>query len=432
MLVQIFYLMFIFSYITQDNPINGMEVSLLNLILSEVCSSQLNLLWGWGLIFLYGKVFIQSFIIHAILFTLINSGCFGYEFKNKVYSILGKYPSLLYLIPFISYMLYITFIKYYIIFCDGDNIITIAVENGTITWIGSRIEELANQLGLAGVFAGIARFTSLILSTQKSLSAGPKIGMTLFTSFGNGAVFNMDNHNLNKMVNKNDSSTLEVSIDKGSLNFTSSPISVEDQTSLFISSENVSKLFGLNSHHANFSLFNRANDYFHITNNQTIYSTEEGKQLKIIELLYKTNPNWRDGFNPLSDGSSTNPNTADILIINSPLEGENIISELVRDNLVELLELDLSIHLCMVPLLCYIFILLTSKYIINGSKLDTIKNLPFGLSKDTMLIKYIIKIIKLWGATSLFWIYFGLISISFFVGASIQFHISVINQLNQF
>ena len=129
------------------------------------------------------------------------------------------------------------------------------------------------------------------------------------------------------------------------------------------------------------------------------------KDSKIIEMIKeKHNGNITELFSK----------SEDTLLINSPLESNNLINSELKNSIIEILNYNLTINLIMIYFILMLIFIFTIKYVINKETFsEKILNLPLGF-KGKYLQIFLIKIITAWQASNILWIYFILFFLLFF------------------
>lgn len=146
--------------------------------------------------------------------------------------------------------------------------------------------------------------------------------------------------------------------------------------------------------------------YFTSTN--IIYLDDGQNAISIIKIK---DGNISEKFQNTGMNITENVVIKDLLIldthINSPIEPGDL-NVTIKNQVLELLGLNLNIHFIMIYLLLMCLFLLTIKFIIDSKvSLDFIKNWPMG----NIIYNLINKLLNVWSKTNIYWLYFLLLSL---------------------
>jgi len=334
------------------------------------------------------NIFLVSLILHFCIFYSLNIGIVGKSFKNQFSNLFSNNKFLFFLVPYFVSLLIFYILNYNIIYLDNkDVIVTAIIDKAEVELTGQFFNQVLENVGTAAVFAAGARIAAVLVAKQP-IGIFPKLGII----GGTGSGFSISYKMINNSIPSTNSANM--SIPTGHLKLKVELSNLKNELTNDNFNSVLTKLFG----NSNSLKDLKINDYNIINTEKFIEVKGNLKQTsKILDEVEKLEPNWDNN------------------LINSSLEKGDLLNFPFKDEIIHNLSLNLTLHYVMIYLMFMLFIIVTSKVIIdNNIQFDNIKSYPLGKYIHYFLIKYT----TMWGKRANLWIYFILFSLIFFTCVS--------------
>jgi len=340
------------------------------------------------------NIFLVSLILHFCIFYSLNIGIVGKSFKNRFSNLFSNNKFLFFLVPYFVSLLIFIILNYNIIYLDNkDVIVTAIIDKAEVELTGQFFNQVLENVGTAAVFATGARIAAVLVAKQP-IGLLPKLGVIGSTGSGFSISYKMINNNIPSTNSAN------MSIPTGHLKFKVELSSLKNELTNDKLNSVLNKLLRM------LRLFGNSNSLKDLKNNgYSLINTEKyievkgtlNQTSKILDEVEKLEPNWDNN------------------LINSSLEKGDLLNIPFKDEIIHNLSLNLTLHYVMIYLMFMLFVIITSKVIIdNNIQFDNIKSYPLGKYIHYFLIKYI----TMWGKRANLWIYLILFSLFFFTCVS--------------
>jgi hypothetical protein len=353
----------------------------------------------------YMYIFILGFLLHLFILYMILNGFMGNNIKYRVSIMLKKNISLFFIVPFFIYLFTIIYLEYNVIYLDNIKPISVTTSMGNteIELTGSFFNSIFSNLGAAGVFAASARISAALVS-KHSMNLLPKIGVIGGTSAGFTAVFKLINYSIPNNTSVQANIPTGVFKLKCEVEDIKSAISNSDSVSNTLKNTELKNILDRWGNELNpfFLKKNNSNSFKELSDRIEFNSNVE-QSSKALEEVNKIDPNWVDKT------------------INSPLEKGDMlnISHSFKDQLLEILSTNLTLHFIIVYLSFMLILIFTSKLILEkGWTFNKIKDLPLPFGINNFISSILTRMINVWKLNSNVWIYFIMVTLFIFNCAS--------------
>ena len=351
---------------------------------------------------------LSGFLINYFILNLVLNGLFGYTLKDILVEKLQRkdtiwFNKLLFIYFIISLFIILLNINN-IVYLDDNTSINFTSDNVNISVNGDFLGKLALLIGSSGAFivgskigyAAVAKYPIGFLS-KTAISASTGSGFTFAWRLTLAT-----NEYIEGYGKLNKSSNDSISVELNNVNLCSKVETTINK--LPIESSNLKTIDSLKSLHGN------TKNYL----TESIKSSSDTNNSKILEMIEKDkkcsiSEIFKNNGEQISDGVTINDG-----FINSPLEA-NEISLTIKNQVIELLGYNLTIHYIMLYLIIMGIFIFTIKFIIDSNvSTENLKKLPLG----NYIYYFANKILSLWKKSNTFWIYFILFSLFIMMSAS--------------
>lgn len=351
---------------------------------------------------------LSGFLINYFILNLVLNGLFGYTLKDILVEKLQRkdtiwFNKLLFIYFIISLFIILLNINN-IVYLDDNTSISFTSDNVNISVNGDFLGKLALLIGSSGAFivgskigyAAVAKYPIGFL-TKTAISASTGSGFTFAWRLTLAT-----NEYIEGYGKLNKSSNESITVELSNVNLCSKVETTINK--LPIESSNLKTIDTLKSLHGN------TKNYL----TESLKSSSDTNNSKILEMIEKDkkcsiSEIFQNNGEQISDGVTINDG-----FINSPLEA-NEISLTIKNQVIELLGYNLTIHYIMLYLIIMGIFIFTIKFIIDSNvSTENLKKLPLG----NYIYYFANKILSLWKKSNTFWIYFILFSLFIMMSAS--------------
>jgi hypothetical protein len=333
--------------------------------------------------FLYLILFIFiGFLLNIFIFKLILIGLIGESMKSSLLKNINKKT-----LYWLNKLLFSFLIIYLLIVLSSDIIYldtTINVKCNDLDFnvSGEYIDKIFTHFGAATAFVVGSRLAAAFL-TKHPISLGSKIGVTIGTGAGSSAAFQMVNYGTGIIRGK---ILAQQGLKDGTINLHIKDVVVNNDNNLnnsvnFLSSQNLDPNILIPKFQ--FNQIESLTKFYDLYNNKLEMVNMDNSNSKIIQMIEKQNNC------SLIDIFSLE-NNINKIIINSPLESNDITNLNIKTDLITMLNYNLTVNLIMIYLIFMLTLIFIFKFVLDKNiSLDKIKNLPLGNYIKLLLIKLI-------------------------------------------
>jgi len=344
--------------------------------------------------FLYLIMFVFiGFLLNLFLFNLVLLGFIGESMKKIFLENLNRY-----ILNWFNKILFSFLIIYFIFVLSSDIIYLDTTLNLNINELdlnvsGEYIDKIFTHYGAATAFVVGSKLAAAFL-TKHPISLGGKIGVTIGTGAGSTAAFQMVNYGTGLIKGK---ILAQKGLTDGTINLYIKDVVVNNENNLndsVVSSKNLDPSILIPKFQSNqLDSLIRFNEMF---KNKLELVKVDNSNSKIIQMIEKQNScSLNDIF--------SSENSLNKVIINSPLESNDLTILSVKNDIITMLNYNLTVNLIMIYLIFMLTLIFIFKLFYDKNiSLDKVNNLPLGNYFKSLIIK----LLSAWKRSSNFWILF--------------------------